>query len=55
LCTGHCARAHVAVGVHGQYLVQGHPAALKPQVAQQLLQQKLAKFQEELRAKAKVE
>jgi peptidyl-prolyl cis-trans isomerase C len=28
---------------------------VKPQVAQQLQQQKLAKFQEELRAKAKVE
>ena len=28
---------------------------IKPQIAQQLQQQKLAKFQEELRAKAKVE
>ena len=28
---------------------------VKPQIAQQLQQQKIAKFQEELRAKAKVE
>jgi peptidyl-prolyl cis-trans isomerase C len=28
---------------------------VKPQVAQQLQQQKIAKFQEELRAKAKIE
>jgi peptidyl-prolyl cis-trans isomerase C len=28
---------------------------VKPQIAQQLQQQKLAKYQEELRAKAKVE
>jgi peptidyl-prolyl cis-trans isomerase C len=28
---------------------------VKPQISQQLTQQKLAKFQEELRAKAKVE
>jgi peptidyl-prolyl cis-trans isomerase C len=28
---------------------------VKPQISQQLLQQKMAKYQEELRAKAKVE
>ncbi len=28
---------------------------VKPQIAQQLTQQKMAKFQEELRAKAKIE